>query len=193
MPQNLTAQFVYPRPKVLNFNEKRLRWASIVRAQKYTLSIYRIHIDVRLESINGHWNQIAMTFHFSCNFVLIVISWITLASSKSRSKTLESLSPVEEFNILKPDEDNGQEKISAAFKASINSPDTLDTFLNVRFMSYLKCSNWRRISKLALNFGCSFTFCYLNGANSIKTNLHIGQLCKSQVSNLVFDKFAQAK
>ena len=70
-----------------------------------------------------------MTIHFSCNFVLIAISWITLASSKSSLKTLESLSPVKEFNILKPDEDNGQEKISAAFKASINSPDTLDTFL----------------------------------------------------------------
>ena len=70
-----------------------------------------------------------MTIHFSCNFVLIAISWITFASSKSSLKTLESLSPVKEFNILKPDEDNGQEKISAAFKASINSPDTLDTFL----------------------------------------------------------------
>ena len=129
-----------------------------------------------------------MTIHFSCNFVLIAISWITLASSKSSSKTLDSLSPVEEFNILKPDEDNGQEKISAAFKASINSPDTLDTFLNVQFMSYLKCSNWRRISKLALNFGCLFTFCYSSRANLLKTKLqtcnlqtvHKLQICKYQ-------------
>ena len=30
MPQNLSAQFVYPRPKVLDFNEKRLHWVSIV-------------------------------------------------------------------------------------------------------------------------------------------------------------------
>jgi hypothetical protein len=31
MPQNLSAQFVCPSPKVLNFNEKRLHWASVVR------------------------------------------------------------------------------------------------------------------------------------------------------------------
>ena len=43
---------------------------------------------------------------------------------------------------------------------------------NVRFMSYLKCSDWRGISRLSSNFGCLFTFCYLHGPNSIKTNLH---------------------
>ncbi len=31
MPQNLSAQFVCPSPKVLDFNEKRLHWASVVR------------------------------------------------------------------------------------------------------------------------------------------------------------------
>ena len=31
MSQNLSAQFVFPRPKVSDFNEKRLHWASIVR------------------------------------------------------------------------------------------------------------------------------------------------------------------
>ena len=30
MLQNLSAQFFCPRPKVLYFNEKRLRWASVV-------------------------------------------------------------------------------------------------------------------------------------------------------------------
>ena len=29
MPQNLSAQFVCPSPKVLDFNEKRLHWASV--------------------------------------------------------------------------------------------------------------------------------------------------------------------
>ena len=46
----------------------------------------------------------------------------------------------------------------------------------VRFISYSKCSNWRWISKLSSNFGCLFTFCYLDGANSIKTDLHICNL-----------------
>jgi hypothetical protein len=31
MPQNLSAQFVCLSPKVLDFNEKRLYWASVVR------------------------------------------------------------------------------------------------------------------------------------------------------------------
>ena len=31
MPKNLSAQIVYPSAKVLNFNEKRLHWASVVR------------------------------------------------------------------------------------------------------------------------------------------------------------------
>ena len=30
MPQNLSAQFVYPSPKVWDFDEKRLHWASVV-------------------------------------------------------------------------------------------------------------------------------------------------------------------
>ena len=32
MPQNLSAQFVGPTPKVLDFNERRLHWASVVCA-----------------------------------------------------------------------------------------------------------------------------------------------------------------
>ena len=35
MPQNLSAQFVCPSPKVLDFNEKRLHWASVVREQEH--------------------------------------------------------------------------------------------------------------------------------------------------------------
>ena len=35
MPQNSSAQFVCPSPKVLDFNEKRLHWASVVLAQCY--------------------------------------------------------------------------------------------------------------------------------------------------------------
>ena len=31
IPQNLYAKFVCPSPKVLDFNEKRLHWASVVR------------------------------------------------------------------------------------------------------------------------------------------------------------------
>ena len=39
MPQNLSAQFVCPSPKVLDFNEKRLHWASVVRENKETVMV----------------------------------------------------------------------------------------------------------------------------------------------------------
>ena len=45
--------------------------------------------------------------------------------------------------------------------------------VNVRFMSYSKCSNWRQISKLLSKFGCLFTFSYLDGANSIKSDCNL--------------------
>ena len=34
MTQNLSAQFIYPSPKVLNLKEKRLDWVSVVRGVK---------------------------------------------------------------------------------------------------------------------------------------------------------------
>ena len=43
---------------------------------------------------------------------------------------------------------------------------------NVHFISYLKCSNLRQISKLSSNFRCLSTFCCLDGANASKTDLH---------------------
>ena len=35
MPQNLYAQFVYPIPKVWDFDEKRLHWVSVVHDYAY--------------------------------------------------------------------------------------------------------------------------------------------------------------
>ena len=43
--------------------------------------------------------------------------------------------------------------------------------LNVQFISYLKCSNWRRILKLSSKSCCLFTFCYLDGAEKWFTYL----------------------
>ena len=36
IPHNLFAQFVCPSPKVLDFNEKRLHWVSVVRGLEHT-------------------------------------------------------------------------------------------------------------------------------------------------------------
>ena len=36
MPQDLSAQFVCSSPKVLDFSEKRLHWASILRDKTYS-------------------------------------------------------------------------------------------------------------------------------------------------------------
>ena len=47
-------------------------------------------------------------------------------------------------------------------------------------ISYSKGSNWCQISKLSSNFECVFMFCYLDWANSIKTDLHICNLWTGQ-------------
>ena len=46
MPQNLSAQFVCPSPKVLDFNEKRLHWASVVRDP------FNVHITFNLTTVD---------------------------------------------------------------------------------------------------------------------------------------------
>ena len=63
----------------------------------------------------------------------------------------------------------------------------LNWFLfDVRFMSYLKCSNWRQILKLALNFGYLFTFYYPAWANSLKTK---SQTCNLQTGQSISYKY----
>ena len=42
-------------------------------------------------------------------------------------------------------------------------------FILMSGSSHIKCSNLHWISKLPSNFGCLFTFCYLDGTNSIIT------------------------
>ena len=41
MPQNLSAQFVCQSPKVLDFNEKRLYWASVVRENEQHQQVFQ--------------------------------------------------------------------------------------------------------------------------------------------------------
>ena len=69
-----------------------------------------------------------MTYFFIL-VLIITINLINVASSNKSPGTLKNLTSVEEFDILKPDEDNGEAKISEAFKESLNKPDTLDTLL----------------------------------------------------------------
>ena len=44
MPQNLSVQFVWPSPKVLDFNEKRLQWTSVVRGTYITYLVAGMHV-----------------------------------------------------------------------------------------------------------------------------------------------------
>ena len=44
MPQNLSAQFVCPSPKVLEFNEKVLHWASVARGVKLPIFAWDIYV-----------------------------------------------------------------------------------------------------------------------------------------------------
>ena len=58
-------------------------------------------------------------------------------------------------------------RFSSARISNQLSPNWL---INVQFMSYSKCSNWRRISKLLKNFCCIFTSCYVFGGGKFNQN-----------------------
>ena len=48
MPQNLSAHIVCTSPKVLDFNEKRLHWAFVVRGDNLISSTLIVPIEYRL-------------------------------------------------------------------------------------------------------------------------------------------------
>ena len=50
-PQNLSAQFVCPIPKVLNLNEKRLHWASVVCGNEDYFTFTMQYVQCLLENI----------------------------------------------------------------------------------------------------------------------------------------------
>jgi hypothetical protein len=53
MPQNISVQFVCPSPKVWDFDEKRLHWASIVRVYAYCFVSTRV---MKLHSVDfNNW------------------------------------------------------------------------------------------------------------------------------------------
>jgi len=46
MPQTFSSQFVYPSSKVLDFNEKMLHWASIVRDKNTNVNFFQLAFDL---------------------------------------------------------------------------------------------------------------------------------------------------
>ena len=59
MPQNLSAQFVCPSPKILDFNEKRLQWTSVVRGME----------NAKLAEFGKILKRSKAMIHFSCNWI----------------------------------------------------------------------------------------------------------------------------
>ena len=55
MPQNVSAQFVCPSPKVLHFNEKRLHWASIESGVQIRSYIIWKSTSTQKETVNKHY------------------------------------------------------------------------------------------------------------------------------------------
>ena len=51
MPQNLSAQFACPRPKVLDFNEERLHWASVVCGYSNTINFIADYKNIKSDSV----------------------------------------------------------------------------------------------------------------------------------------------
>ena len=78
---NLSAQFVCPSPKVLEFNEKRLHWASVVRAFRYVndpLSLLRcrcMKLQFEQTSFKLYHARFDFSFFLQCFVVKKVLSY----------------------------------------------------------------------------------------------------------------------
>ena len=65
MPQNLSAQFVFPIPKVKDFNEKRLHWASVVRGSiNKDTNLLISFVDI----VTNSWSEIPISFRVLIGF-----------------------------------------------------------------------------------------------------------------------------
>ena len=80
MPQSLFAQFVCPSPKVLDFSEKRLHWASIVRdshiISKHHQGIMLQKLIPKIRALNfEELEYVAIFCLFVANLILLKISF----------------------------------------------------------------------------------------------------------------------
>ena len=85
MPQTLSAQFVCPNPKVQNFNEERLHWASVVRDPKYSnngikaLMNWHLHCKIpnwgKLDIFSSTFSQKILSYSSICNLTPFSSSW----------------------------------------------------------------------------------------------------------------------
>ena len=62
MPQNLSAQFVCPSPKVLDFNAKRLHWTSVVRGWIFSVQRFLSYSVAQFRLAGG---QPSLTAHLT--------------------------------------------------------------------------------------------------------------------------------
>ena len=70
MPQNLSAQSVCPSRKVLDFNEKRLHWASVVRKFDKAQHILLVYKD---KKNSMHFKKL-----YALQYILFVIRSVTI-------------------------------------------------------------------------------------------------------------------
>ena len=62
MPQNLSAKFECPSPKVLDFNEKRLQWTSVVRGWIFSVQRFLSYSVAQFRLAGG---QPSLTAHLT--------------------------------------------------------------------------------------------------------------------------------
>ena len=84
--------------------------------------------------------------------------------------------PIESVKVL--------EILEPSFPLNTTVWKTIFSFRRIRWKEHLSSlmsgSSHNRITEMSSNFGCLFTFFYLDGANSIKTDLHICNLQTGQ-------------
>ena len=72
MPQNLSVQFICPSPKVLDFNEKRLYWASVFRVRNHSCPSAKL-IDKKSPACLHTQESITSIFTMGQNSISLII------------------------------------------------------------------------------------------------------------------------
>ena len=88
IPQNLSAQFGFPSPKILDFNEKRLHWVSVVCTVRYIVVFKLVFIWFLIQN-NSNVNTLNI-----CIFLIIGIMYVIFCPILNLNNTEKAFRPI---------------------------------------------------------------------------------------------------
>ena len=141
MPQNLSALFVYPSPKVLNFNEKRLHCVSIVHGI-FHLNVYAPgksvtqykHYDIpRKQSEKQSWNRFSAK---SIKQIRFASYWIAANQKIHNKNPMKPHGPFNMFTLM---------QVLSRFLSTNLLFIVLGTYISITLIKFLRRMKFERL------------------------------------------------